>query len=98
MEIIKAIYDNEGETLDRYIVILHDGYALYVYILPGSEEPIPFLDLSDDPDHPPGVCLYSRGIVEGEHLGKKITIDELPEKVRLHLIERLKKRENRTKD
>jgi hypothetical protein len=71
---IKSIYDNKSNTFDRYTVILPDGSAL---------------GLSFNPDSPQGFSQWSDA-VEGSHLGKRITLKELPENVRKHIERRLR--------
>jgi len=69
MELVD-IYDNGGETVDRYMVILPDG-SVYT--------------MSDDPDEYMGVCLYS-GTVDDIHASVfneqvRIPFTEAPESV-----------------
>jgi len=66
---IKSIYDNEGRTFDRYTVILLDGSAL---------------GMSVNPDSPQGFSEWCQ-VVQGAHLGRKISLKELPENVRKHI-------------
>jgi hypothetical protein len=67
---IKAIYDNEGETADRYSVYFSEfdprtGHHLC-------------LGMSANPRHPQGFCQHCYG-VPGKHNGKRIKFEELPE-------------------
>lgn len=69
---IRSIWDNGGETIDRYIVVydypyydsrnctIYQAYALNKY-----------------PFHPQGFAQHV-GASEGEHLGTEITWDDLP--------------------
>lgn len=70
---VKTIWDNGGETFDRYVVIMKDRSAL---------------GLSDNPDSPQGFSQWSE-ITEGPHLGKKIVWDDLPKDVQDHVVRRL---------
>ena len=72
---IKSIYDNKGESSDRYTVIF-------------QSERFPALNLSDNCDSPQGFSQFSE-IVEGPHLGEEISTLDLPENVRKHLKERM---------
>ena len=47
------------------------------------------LGLSDNPDSPCGFSQFS-GCKEGEHLGKIISFNTLPENVQKHIIKRMK--------
>ncbi len=67
---LHSVWDNEGDTIDRYSVVLKDGN---------------FLSLSDDPGHPQGFSQWGHGVKPGPHLGKKISFDKLPPKVKAHV-------------
>ena len=74
------IYDNGGKTWDRYTVIIegwHFGKSCEV------------LGLSDNCDSPQGFSQFGEGY-DGDHLGKIISFDDLPDNVQNHIIERLK--------
>ena len=62
---VLAIYDNGGQTADRY--------AIYV-------TPKECLVLSNDCNMPNGVNMWGSGEL-GDHNGKKISFEDLPEKV-----------------
>ncbi len=65
---IKSIYDNSGATFDRYTVVIEGA---------GFAEFSGCLSMSHDPDSPQGVCHHGE-CIEGDHLGKKVTLEELP--------------------
>lgn len=71
------IFDNEGETIDRYTVqIERDVYGMSYNAL-----------------SPQGVNLYNFTLKKGERLGnvgKKINFDDLPEDVQKAIKERMK--------
>jgi len=71
---INSVWDNGGETADRYTVVMKDGAGL---------------GLSDNPDHPQGFSQWDDGVKPGSHLGKKITFQKLPPKVQKHVLSRL---------
>jgi hypothetical protein len=78
---IKSIWDNGGETVDRYTVVvdsLHTGRA-------GLFDA---LGLSSNPTSPQGFSQWTCA-QEGEHLGKKVDFDDLPGHIQEHIIERL---------
>lgn len=76
---MKAIYDNGGQTVDRYTIILSEGVCLSLSDIP---------DDIGDTDDPQGFSQYSQ-CTEGEHLGKKIRFEDLPENVQKHVKARL---------
>jgi hypothetical protein len=68
---IFRIYDNGGETFDRYTVY---------YSGPGTRERRNMrmcLGMSEDPFSPLGFCQHSSGQV-GKHNGKRIKFSQLP--------------------
>jgi hypothetical protein len=67
---IKAIYDNQGKTADRYTVV----YDEKVNSAPGLYN---CLSMSADPFHPQGVGQHGSAM-PGRHLGKRITVEQLP--------------------
>jgi len=77
---VKAIYDNGGETSDRFTVILHDTDGVS-----GVHEA---LSLSMWPDMPNGVSQFTEAI-EGGHLGTEIEWVELPTHIAEHILNRL---------
>lgn len=79
---IKAIYDNGGETLDRYTVVFDNrriDYRCNEYTLAYE-----CLCLSDNPGHPTGVSMWGECNI-GNHLGKKITLKSLPKHIQKHI-------------
>ena len=78
---IKAIYDNEGESFDRYTVITNKQDSDTNYTL--------CLALSHNPNSPQGMSLFC-SCKEGKHLGKKIEFSELSEEIQKHILQRLK--------
>lgn len=72
---IHSIYDNGGETLDRYAVyykgrgsLYHNSQATFRY----------FLSMSENPSHPQGYGQHGWGM-PGKHNGKRIKFEDLPE-------------------
>ena len=78
MEICK-IYDNGGKTIDRYTILTEPFYF---------GKSCEALGLSDDCDSPQGFSQWSEAF-DGEHLGKEVRFDELPQNVQDHIIRRL---------
>lgn len=76
---IHAIYDNGGETWDRYTVLTEPYYF---------GKSCDSLGLSDNCDQPNGFSQWCEAY-EGKHLGKKIKLEQLPENVQNHIIKRL---------
>lgn len=70
MRDIDSIWDNGGETEDRYTIVFKDRTAL---------------GLSSNPDHPQGFSQWDHGVKPGSHLGKRIGIKDLPFDVQKHL-------------
>ena len=79
---IKAIYDNGGETLDRYTVVFDSSRIDYRYN--GYTLAYDCLCLSDNPEHPTGVSMWGECNI-GKHLGKKITLKSLPKHIQEHI-------------
>jgi len=77
---IRSIWDNGGKTADRYTVVLNTKE---------TEDEYRCLSLSNDPDHPQGISQVG-SCKEGEHLGKRISWEDLPDNVRKHVVDRLK--------
>jgi hypothetical protein len=65
---IAAIYDNGGETFDRYTVCLGETDARNL----GE-----CLGMSEIPTHPQGFCQHGYADF-GPHLGRKIGLADLP--------------------
>jgi len=79
---IKAIYDNGGETLDRYTVVLNS------HDMNSDPQFNDALGLSDNPTHPQGFSQFTSAM-DGDHLGKRIRFDQLPMNIRQHITDRL---------
>jgi hypothetical protein len=71
---IEKVYDNGGQTFDRYTIIFKSGSNA--------------LGLSDNCDSPRGFSQFGVA-VDGRHLGRQISFADLPENVRLHVRERI---------
>lgn len=74
------VYDNNGKTIDRYTVLFMDepeqktrAGTLYRSV-----------SMSPEPAHPCGVAMYGSAI-DGEHLGRRISFENLPYKVRQYM-------------
>jgi len=81
---IYKIYDNGGETVDRYTILLgHHNFGCA-----GAS-----LAVSDDPAHPTHGFSQWGEATDGEHLGKEIKFEDLPKNVQEHITERLKEEE-----
>lgn len=78
---IKSIWDNKGETVDRYSIMLERAFSKITFL--------DCLSLSADPTHPLAVSQFSVAI-EGKHLGKRIQWEELEQPIQAHIISRLK--------
>ena len=75
---ILAVYDKGDGSIDRYLVVLKEKNGNYhVGLL-----------LSTNPDSPQGVSNFS-DVVPGDHLGKEILFEDLPDQVREHVLERM---------
>lgn len=79
---IKSIWDNEGETLDRYVIVLKEKKGW-------SDDYYPCIYSCHQPASPQGVSGWS-DVGEGEHLGKRINWADLPENVQEFVINQLK--------
>lgn len=76
-----TIYDNGGETADRYTVFDNE-------LTPLQDTPSEMaLSLSKNCDSPNGVCQFMT-TTRGDHLGEKISFLELAECVKLTIIRR----------
>jgi len=83
-ESVISVRDNGGKTLDRYVVIFDP--AIFV---PSRSGLFVCLSLSKDPDDPQfGISQFDE-CVPGDHLGKIISWNDLPEAVREHIVRRL---------
>lgn len=68
------VYDNGGQTLDRYTVGFEDGGCLA---------------LSDDCDHQEGISELCPCYADDDCLGEQISFTELPLNVQRHVREKL---------
>jgi len=66
---IKAVYDNQGKSLDRYTVVFND--------IANAENHYTCLAMNSNPTHPQGIGLHS-SCKMGKHMGKRIKFDQLP--------------------
>lgn len=80
---ILQIYDNGDESFDRYTVVFTDTRLCPLTDKTYHES----LGLSHNPTDPQGFSQWG-DCINGDHLGKKIDIEDLPENVREHLIDR----------
>ena len=80
LQVINSVWDNGGESLDRYTVLLKDGT---------TQDQGAYLAMGENPDSLQGVSQYGTGASPGKHLGKEINLKELPVNVLHHLIRRL---------
>ena len=74
------VYDNGGETADRYTVVYTGNYNAGV---PRNVACTQYVGMSGSPYHPQGFCQHgeSFGPIDRpryKHLGKKITFEQLP--------------------
>lgn len=82
MKII-SIWDNEGASFDRYTIVTNveevdaRGNTLLMC-----------LGLSHNPTDPQGFSQWSTA-QEGEHLGKRITFEDLDGELQLHVAKRM---------
>jgi len=75
---IIAVYEKDGDFVDRYLVVFDERNGDYHA----------GLVLSTNPDSPQGVSSFS-DVLLGDHLGKEISFEDLPEEVREHVLERV---------
>ncbi len=74
---IIAVYEKDGDFVDRYLVVFDERTGGY-YV---------GLSLSASPGSPQGVSSFS-DVLLGEHLGREIAFEDLPDEVREHVLER----------
>jgi hypothetical protein len=77
MKGIKAIYDNGGETIDRYTVY-YSNPKDWGITRPGI---YPCVGMNAAPFHPQGFGQHGEGML-GRHNGKRIPFESLPEDCR----------------
>lgn len=80
--LVKSIWDNEGETMDRFSIVLNEDYHSY------PSEMFGCLGLSIDPTYALGFSQFT-GAMEGEHLGKRLEWSQLPKNIQEHVVSRL---------
>jgi len=76
------VYDNGGKTADRWTVFSASDLK--------NKQPngmVDMLGLSENPNSPQGVSMFSQGQV-GNHLGKKVKFSSLPKEVQKHISQR----------
>lgn len=78
MKII-ACYDNGGKTFDRYTIVF-DSYL--------DDDMYECLGLSSEPNSPQGFSQFDTCQM-GEHLGRELNFEELPENVQKHVLGRI---------
>lgn len=81
---ITAIYDNEGETLDRYTVITN-----VTELNAGGRDIMQCLGLNEGGDgfSQWSTCDYSYG--DGAHLGKRVQFEDLSAATQRHIARRV---------
>ena len=79
-EHVREIFDNGGETADRYTVL-----TSWPEGRPGQYLA---LGLDDQPAHPQGFSQWGAAVI-GPHLGRRIHWADLPEPVRRHVAARM---------
>ncbi len=85
-EYVLKIYDNGGETADRYSVLL--GGSCFDEGLWKAHRRVHFLGLSENPNHPQGFSQFGE-CPPGGWGDKLIAWADLPEKVRFHVVARV---------
>ena len=70
------VYDNAGFTACRYTVLFLDE--------PERDGFYRSISLSDDPAHPTGCAIHGVAL-DGKHLGRRVSFDNLPYKARQYL-------------
>ena len=77
---ISSIWDNKGESYDRYTVIFEN--------IDRELELNHCLSVSSDPDSIQGYSNFSYGLA-GDHLGERVTFEALPEDIQKHIGRRI---------
>lgn len=80
------IFDNQGETIDRYTVAFKG-----IRILHGLGVSYPYLASSENPFHPQGFGQYGENeiFLTGKHLGKRVSFESLPEQVQKFILDNI---------
>ena len=76
---ISSIWDNEGETFDRYTVVTTEEEHLGLNAA---------LGLSHNPQSPQGFSQWTTA-QEGKHLGKRVKFEDLSKHLQEHITGRL---------
>ena len=85
---IRSIWDNEGETIDRYTVVT--ASRSYNEMVKFNGNPVYLgLSFSENCNSPQGVSMFG-ACVEGDHLGTKVELKDLSPKLQDHIAGRLK--------
>ena len=77
MKGIHSIYDNGGETIDRYTVYYGGRGSVRVDSRTGSVLRV-CVSMSESPFHPQGFGQHGEGM-PGKHNGKRISFSDLPD-------------------
>lgn len=78
---IIAVYDNGGETVDRYTVYFNVNFNV-------SGTLKECLGMSSNPSHPQGFSQFSGGQL-GPHNGKRTKFTDLPQHIQDHVNSRI---------
>lgn len=92
------VFDNGGETADRYTVCLERlsarDQAAMVGVGSWTTENLKrawhALALSKHPGHPQGVSQCALCVLPNERIGKEIAFEDLPENVQEHVLMRMR--------
>lgn len=77
MKVIK-VYDNEGESLDRFTIVLEKNHL--VGLIGAKTAVHECIGMSLYPERANGYCQFSECVL-GDHLGKEIAVEDLPQNV-----------------
>ena len=83
---IRQVYDNMGTTFDRYTVVFESSRWCNRTRVLFHE----CLSLSPFPDHPQGISMFGETVEGPANNGRRISYESLPDRVKLHLQERIK--------
>jgi len=79
-----TVWDNGGETFDRYTVAIR---------LPEEHGGVYYLGIGETGNVPNGFCMHVGGpeaVMEGEHLGAVLSLDEMSEAARRAVVSELR--------
>lgn len=81
---ICRIFDNGGETCDRFTVAFKAERI-------GGTLCYPYIAASENPFHPQGVGQHgeARGFLKGNHLGKRVRFDDVPSDVKKFILQNI---------